>query len=210
MGPPPSISVFSPGWLLSGLPVTFDPTTVINGSLSGGNLVFTSSNTTADGGVKVATANGQSSGKFYFEITITALDGAFHNGYGICTSASTYAGANAGTVGIAVNTSVSDTGQIFSNGSQVATMGVQGNTGDVWAIAVNLDAGTGWFRVKKFNLGTFGFWNASGTASPAANSGGVTIPAGVMVPFVRTGSFGATGATYTANFGASPFVGNVP
>jgi len=72
--------------------------------------------------------------------------------------------------------------------------------------AVDLDNRKIWFR-----LAPSGNWNASGTANPATNTGGYTIPAGTMVPFVTFGgTAGTAGHALTANFGASVFSGAVP
>jgi hypothetical protein len=76
--------------------------------------------------------------------------------------------------------------------------------GTVGGIAVDLDNRKIWFRKAPA-----GNWNNSGTADPATNAGGVTIPAGTMVPFVTFGA-AAAGFVWTANFGASTFTGAVP
>jgi hypothetical protein len=155
--------------------------------------------------VKVASTSQKSAGKWYWEITLTTVDGGWHEGVGICTIGTTnYGSAQGGVVGASVNTANIDSGQIFANGVQVGTMAIQGNSGDVWGIAADLDNYQIWFKNKKG--GVTSFWNANGAADPIANVGGFALPAGAMVPFVKMGGFSGGGAVYTANFGGSPFV----
>jgi hypothetical protein len=96
-------------------------------------------------------------------------------------------------------------GNIWAGGSNTGiSLGARSN-GDVIGIAVDLDNRMIWF--KKVS-GTPGNWNNSGTANPATNVGGITVPAGLMVPFNVHGA--TAGSILTANFGASGFTGTVP
>jgi len=184
---------------------TWDAATATAVTLSGGNLVATNTGTSSvDQGARGATSAGKTSGKYYFEITSTTYLGGGNNGLGIGTTASTYTGmGNNATTG--VNMYISD-GSIYANGSSagVAIGGL--SSGTLACIAVDLDNRKIWFR-KTIS----GNWNNSGTANPATNVGGITIPAGTMVPFC---TFGGTGGgpnnVLTANFGASAFSGAVP
>lgn len=186
---------------------TWDPTTVTAVTLSGGNLVATNTGTTsADQGVRVATASGKTSGKHYFEGTMTSTYFAGNYGVGVGTPASTYTNmGNSATTGAFV---FHASGNIWSNGSSSgSTLGATG-AGTVIGAAVDLDNRKIWF--KKVS-GTPGNWNGSGTANPATNVGGITIPAGTMVPFLTFGgSSGSAGIIHTVNFGASAFTGSVP
>ena len=89
-----------------GLPVTyvttagaivspFTPATLDTGTatapLSGGNLVVTGNSSSVQG-AHVAAAAGKTSGKYYFEITLTTKAGGSQSGFGIGTTSSTYAG----------------------------------------------------------------------------------------------------------------------
>jgi hypothetical protein len=106
---------------------------------------------------------------------------------------------NSGTVG---NMLFTASGNLWANGSNTSiTLGARAS-GNVIGIATDLDNREIWFRVAPS-----GNWNNSGTADPATNTGGITIPAGTMVPFC---TFNASPITFAANFGASSFTGAVP
>jgi len=184
---------------------TWDAATVTAVTLSGGNLIATNTGTTsADQGARVATANGKTSGKYYFEATWTTRNQIGGNfGIGIGTPTSTYTSmGNGGTTGIEQYNG----GSFYSNGSQVSGGSGQWNQGQTAGIAVDLDNRRFWTRTNPA-----GVWNGSGTNDPATNVGGFTIPAGTMVPFVTFGgSGGAAGSALTANFGDSAFTGAVP
>jgi hypothetical protein len=185
---------------------TWDAATVTAVTLSGGGLVATSTGTTSvDQGAHVASATGKTGGKYYFEITWTTVNAGGNVGLGVGTTTSTYTGmGNGGTTGV-----------LFYKGFNAWSMGVKILT---WSaslpivdersgIAADLDNRKFWFR----NASTAGIWNNSGTANPATNTGGLTIPAGTMVPFCTFGgTLGGAGGIFTANFGASAFVGAVP
>lgn len=177
----------------------WDAATALNVTLSGGNLIVTN---TASGDCGAKVASGKTTGKYYYEETITTRTGGGNNLVGIGTPASTYADmgdhAGAGVVWY-------PSGNVWANGSVVTFVGVW-NQGDVLGVAVDLDNRKIWFRKAPS-----GSWNGVGGYDPATNTGGFTISAGTMVPFAVTGGSGsAAGNVYTANFGASAFVGAVP
>jgi len=205
-----------------GLPVTFVPdaggggggaafstweaASVTAVTLSGGNLVATNTGTTStDQGAKGAAANGKTSGKYYFEVTWTTVSAGNGNlGVGIGTPTSTY-------TGMGNNATTGD--EAFQSGSTYANGSIAGSgTGGVWSsglvmgVAVDMDNRRIWWRQSPS-----GIWNGNAGYSPVTNVGGLTIPAGTMVPFVTFGgSGGAVGNVMTANFGASAFSGAVP
>jgi len=188
--------------------VTWDAATATAVTLSGGNLAATNTGTTsANQGAHVISTSGKTTGKYYFEATFVPFDLNITQGInfsiGIGTTASTYTSmGNGGTTGIVFYKSQS----VWSNGSQIVAGGTQVSAGQVVGGAVDLDNRKIWFR-----LAPSGNWNASGTANPATNTGGYTIPAGTMVPFVTFGgTAGTAGHALTANFGASVFSGAVP
>jgi len=191
-----------------GLPTTvaWDPATVTAVTLSGGNLVATNTGTTsADQGAKVASAGGKSSGKYYFEATFTLKNNVGANGgLGISTFASTYTGmGNNATTGSML---FWQSGNAYTNGSPAGVTITALIQGQVMCLAVDLDNRKIWFR-----NGAAGNWNQSGTANPATNTGGITIPSGTMVPIVVFGSSGGVaGNVITANFGATTFTGTAP
>ena len=193
-----------------GVPVsyaTWDAATVTAVTLSGGDLVATNTGTTSTNqGAHVSTATGKTTGKYYFEITFTTITSATGGnfGFGIGTTASTYAnmGNNATTGDMVFNS-----GSIYAGGSNTGiNMGGTPSNGSVISIAADLDNRKIWFRFAPSSN-----WNNSGTANPATNTGGITIPAGTMVPFVTFGGTGGNASNViTANFGGSAFSGAVP
>jgi len=187
--------------------VTWDPATVTAVTLSGGNLAATNTGTTsADQGARVASASGKTTGKYYFEAKLTTSTIGGNRGVGIGTSASTYTGlGNNGTTGIMTFVA----GSTWSMGSSIHTWSSW--SVNVWhSFAFDLDTRKYWWRVA-----SGGNWNnaAIGSQNPAVGSqvGGLTIPAGTMVPFVTFGgTAGAANNVITANFGATAFTGTVP
>jgi hypothetical protein len=183
---------------------TWDPATVTAVTLSGSNLVATNTGTTsADQGAKVASAAGKTSGKLYLELTITTSFTGGNRGFGICTTASTYTNlGNSATTGVVMYWS----GSVYANGGSTGVSIPSVSAGTPVGMAVDLDNRKMWIRSS-----AAGTWNNSGTANPATNVGGFTIPAGTMVPVcVFGGGGGSAGNVVTANFGASTFNGAVP
>lgn len=187
--------------------VTLDSATITAVTLSGGNLIATNTGTTsADQGARVATVSAKSAGKYYFEVkwtTITSGIGS-NSSIGVGTTASTYTAMGAGgTTGIVNYVG----GSIYSNGANTG-VGVGGtwSAGQTEGIAVDLDNRKIWFRNSPS-----GNWNGNATYNPATNVGGITVPAGTMVPFITFGGTGGAASNVMAlNFGASAFIGAVP
>jgi hypothetical protein len=181
---------------------TWDTSTAVNVALSGGNLTATTTGTSAGQGVRAADIFGRDNGKLYYELTVTN-SASSNNGVGVGTTISTYANMiSSATTGAIV---FFFSGNIWAGGSNTGiSLGARSN-GDVIGVAIDLDNRTIWF--KKVN-GTPGNWNNSGSANPATNAGGITVPAGLMVPFNVHGA--TAGSILTANFGASGFTGTVP
>jgi hypothetical protein len=185
---------------------TLDPATVTAVTLSGGNLVATNTGTTsADQGARVANAAGKTSGKYYFEVTYTTWLNGINYGVGVGTTGSTYTGmGNGGTTGAVV---FGTPFNVWVNGgASGVSLGASLTTGTVIGAAVDLDNRKIWFRKSPS-----GNWNNNASYDPAANTGGITISAGTMVPFcVFGGSGGVANNVMTGNFGASGFAGAVP
>lgn len=186
---------------------TFDAASVTAVTLSGGNLVATNTGTTSlDQGARVATASGKTTGKYYFEMTMThvPLQGSSMSS-GIGTTAATYTGL--GTNGAAGAACYWLGGAIYATGN--TAMGIGGRaSGETMGVAVDLDNRKVFFRVAPV-----GNWNglAIGSQNPVGPVGGVTVPAGTIVPLCTFGGPGGTiNHVLTANFGASAFVGAVP
>lgn len=194
---------------ITGPAATWDPATVTAVTLSGGNLITSNTGTTsADQGAHVASTSGKTSGKYYFEGTLTAAAFAGNFGIGVGTPTSTYTGMGQ-TGGATGAIMFYASGNIYANSSNTGvSLGAIGAAGNVIGVAIDLDNRTAFF--KKVS-GTPGNWNGSGTANPATNTGGIPIPAGTMVPFLTYGgTSGTSGIIHTANFGASTFTGAVP
>jgi hypothetical protein len=186
---------------------TWDAATVTAVTLSGGGLVATNTGTTStDQGVKVIAASGKTTGKYYFEVTCTLVDPLGINGpnrsIGIGTTGSTYTGmGNSATTGCAVYIS----GNIWVSGSNTSTNIGGLSTGVTVGVAADITGRLAWFRSSLSSN-----WNGSGSNSPGG-AGGKVIPAGTIIPFCTFGGSGGTvGQVFTANFGASAFVGAVP
>ena len=162
---------------------TWDPATVSNVTLSGGNLIATNTaKVPANQGASVAAANAKTTGKYYFEATFITITGGGNLGVGIGTTASTYTGlGNSATTG---NNGLR-TGTIWANGASTGiSVGAYSNS-QIAGIAVDLDNRKIWFRHSPS-----GNWNNNASYNPATNTGGITIPAGTMVPFVTFGGIG--------------------
>jgi len=188
--------------------VTWDPATANNVTLSGGNLVATNTVSYPDVGVRVATASGKTSSKYYFEIELTTVNAFGGGGYvsiGICLTTADYLnlGASAGTGGIILNI---NSGNLYAGGSNTGFHLTGADVGSKIGIAVDLVNYKAWFRVAPS-----GDWDGNGSHDPVTNVGGITVPAGTIVPVVTFGgSGGSTGNAFTANFGATAFTGAAP
>lgn len=172
-----------------------------NITLSGGNLVATTSSFPAQG---VRAVHPQVSGKYYFEITLTT-SGSNTNLFGLANLSADLAGAGAtptNSVGVFGNT-----GTIFLNGANTSiTLGARA-TGDIIGIAVDLDNSLIWFRVAPS-----GNWNANAGFAPGG-TGGVSLSSifnalTPLRPYWSCSVFG--GGAVTANFGDTAFSGTVP
>jgi len=192
---------------------TWEPATISNVVLSNGDLTARCTlDTSTNQGARVADTAGRTSGKYYFEIQASTIFAAFSTyfGVGIGTTTSTYSGMSAGhgVTGVMI---YRNDGNIWSNGAIVGYIGPLSIFTPTVFIAVNLDDRKIWFRNLPTGSSSPGDWNGDVSADPATNVGGVTIPAGVMVPFCTFGGpGGAAGDEWTANFGGSAFVGVVP
>jgi hypothetical protein len=176
---------------------TFNPADLSNVTLSNGNLTVTGK--VGTGAARSGTS--VSSGKYYFEGKLTAI---INNSLtvGICTAAANLATVNGNSTAAAAATRL---GSIFVNNVNTgATLGTRA-VNDVIGVAVDATARLIWFRVAPS-----GNWNGSGTADPAAGTGGLNISAlsGALFVLASTGS--TANDVVTVNFGASAFSGAVP
>lgn len=174
---------------------TWNPSDQANITLSGANLT---ASPTAAGGVRdVASV---SSGKYYWEVTVTTWAGSAQ--VGIANAAAILAScASTGT-----NTAfMHSSGAVYVNGSSSGVLFGSRSNGDTICVAVDVGAQLIWFRV-----GAGGNWNTNATYNPATGTGGVSFSAITSASFYALAAFSVTGAALTANFGATSYVGAVP
>jgi hypothetical protein len=172
---------------------TWDPANSNNVSLTGGNLIATS---TAGGFAGFTQALGgihaHGAGKFYWEITIGST---FSNWLGFY--------APSGTSWPNGTVQVTPTGGISVNGTNVGG-GPTFGTGSIVQFAVDFDHNTFWWRVGG------GGWSQGG--DPAINNLGFNISAATSYasPDIVAASFQNSGESVTANFGASAYANTPP
>lgn len=183
---------------------TFDPATVTDVTLSVGNRTATHDNTSTAG---ARSAQNKNTGKYYFEVTMTTMTGAWSQA-GLIISTATYAQMVNWEQSTAV---MFDVGRITANGGNSGSALGALTNGDVIGIAIDFSNETVWFRKAPS-----GNWNGDGAANPATNTNGIDlsgmlIGAVTMQPAVSFGGAG-TDATeqFTANFGQGAFTGAVP
>lgn len=163
-----------------------------NISLSGGDLVFSSSSGTWN---SVRGTQGKAAGKWYFYVRLTSFPGGSNIICGVgTTSASTgnYPGSNSSGWG------VQDNGAL-TNGGIVGSAGISWAANDYVQIALDVAAGKLWF-------GKNGTW----VGDPAAGTGSsFTGVSGTLFPLVGSAT-GSSAAGGTCNFGATAFVHGAP
>ncbi len=187
-------------------PSEFDTGTAANVTLSNGNLTVVNnlSNSDTNQGARVALTSARDDCRYYFEITQDVNAGGWEVGVGVVKTTQGFSGfSGGGANGVWLDTGSGST-NLFSNGSLSATTGIP--PGATIGIAVDMDNGKVWMCDA-----SGGDWNGDPAADPATNTGGAALIAGLMTPVVTFGGFtGASGNQFTANFGASAFVGTVP
>ncbi len=175
-------------------PTTLDPATIVNGSLSNGNLTYTHGAFTSQDGARSTTS--KSTGKLYFEVKLnTNAAGGGNTGISIGDSTATYAnqGSGLGSHGI---TEYLNSADVWSGGSQKgnANGGQRSPTsGDVIGVSIDIDNHQAWFQ----NLTSGG--TRAGPFAVVSESSYQTI----LVT-------NTSGGVYTFNFGNSAFTGTIP
>jgi hypothetical protein len=185
--------------------VNWNPADLINMVLSNSNLTATASASSY-----VRALLGNTSGKYYFEMTMTVWASP-STGVGIASGSfvwSSGGGFSNAVTGIGT-TGVIGNGAIFVNGvipTGSPTLASR-SPGDIIGIAVDIGAQLIWFRVAPS-----GNWNGSGTANPATGIGGISISglAGVTGGLAPLFFPITSSEAVTANFGGSTFSGAVP
>ena len=174
---------------------TWDPSAKnSNVTLSGGNLTTSTPALSVYMSVLGLSSFSHSSGKYYFEITITtSTSNSMTLGVGTsAVSLSDYAGQQATSWGIYQNT-----GGYYNNGT-LGSSGVSFAPGDIISVAVDISAGKIWFAKN-------GTWMSSGNPATGANPAmtGVT---GTLMPLLSN----YNSCTNTTNFGATPYTYTPP
>jgi hypothetical protein len=164
--------------------------------LSNGNLTATHSNSTSNSGARNIIY--QSTGKYYFEITVTTTT-AYGNKAGILLSTVSYdAMVQFGHDCFAIECGG---GTLYSNNGSAAGGTTPVVNGDVLGFAIDLTARVGWVRKNG------GAWSNAG--NPATGTGGAgPIAAGAFAPAV--GFQNGSGDAMTANFGATAYANAAP
>jgi hypothetical protein len=168
------------------------------------SITLSNSNLTATGTAGFAgvrAVSGHSSGKYYFELTVTTWANA-STAVGIALSTANLGNFPIGSVGSAI---VYNSGIVWVNNVNMGNSPM-GNfpNGSIIGIAADFTASLIWFRVAPA-----GNWNGSATANPATGTGGISIASisGTLYPLFAPN---AAGDAATANFGMSAFSGAVP
>ncbi len=179
---------------------TFNGTPSAGIVMSNGNLTVTHGTTNNATGVQSSMT--QTTGKYYFEITVQVGIGVGH-----AAGIKTYAGgafvdASSFANGIGVVPS-SATSIIWNNAvNTTKDLGVAA-INDVFGYAIDFTGRLAWIRRNGGN------WNADAAANPATGVNGLVVVAGAMSPYVRFTNTGATHA-FTGNFGQSAFAFAAP
>jgi hypothetical protein len=170
-------------------------------TLSGSNLIATSTSASSSTTMHWArAADGQVSGKFYWEVTMTGWAGA-NTAAALANHSTDLTQWNAPTLLALYNN-----GNLYLGGNIVKSGFTGMASGAVVCIALDVGAQLAWFRI-----GAAGNWNANAANNPATGSGGVSIVAigGGAINLYPAAVFTAAEAV-TANFGGGAFAGVVP
>lgn len=173
--------------------VTFDTFRKTNQTLSGSNLVATSSGAGWVGSSKPGQDN------FYAEFTLTTLTGTPQVGIAALTAASA-TNPQTFTSGLGYDTS----GAVKYNSTTLATIATfaGGNRIDM---AVNLRYRLIWFRVNGGN------WNNNAANDPATLTGGIDFSGMTTIGSIQTLVYASlTGTVWTAAFSSGSWVGTAP
>ena len=178
-------------------PTTWNPSDkAASLNLTNGNLTDTS--TSSAGSANVRSIFSASTGKWFWEYTLTTVV----SGYlpGIANNVIGLTAAVPGTGACVVNAS----GALYVNTTSVLSFTGGLASGNTFAIAVDIGAKRLWIKYGSTN------WNNNVANDPATGVGGVDISALASPPYYAFASIGVTGGVLTANFGASTFVNAVP
>jgi hypothetical protein len=157
-----------------------------SGTLTNGNLDFVAN--ASSGSKSIFATTGVSSGKWYWEMTVTTIGNSYYPGLGIETNTAASPDVQSGDSATGYMYLVS--GQKY-NGGTLSSYGATYNNGDVIGVALDMDAGTITFYKNNTSQGQ-AFSGITGTARPVVVGSGST--AGTM-------NFGQRPFAYTAPSG---------
>lgn len=171
--------------------------------LSNGNLTATvTASAIGNNGVRTTASN--SSGKFYWEVTVGTVNSTSDNTcIGITTGAQSLTGIS-GSNGVNSFIVYADT-SVFYNGSSAGIPNAGGGLANaVWSFALDMNAKLIWVRKGA------GSWNGNGGNNPATGVGGFNISSvfGSVAAFPMFGP--NNNAVVTINLGATAFSNSVP
>jgi|SRR5579859_1442811 len=190
--------------------ITFDPSTLLDVVLSGGNLTGTNNNTVNPMGCKGAAGDAKSTGKLYFEMTGLQSNNGTQNCVAVAKQSWAYTDIvqNAGSgTGSAILFQGSQ-GVVYANGSFTGDRIIpSGNivATDIIAIAVDLVNQQFWAK----DLTNGAPWLNNSLADPASNAHGVGFSDNPVVPWFGWGGTVTGDNAMTINL-RGPFTGAIP
>ena len=195
------------GWQGAVVTGQFDPArTGTNQTLSVDKLSVTSPSTTNLGVAMSVTSH--STGKWYFEYTVTAGTGysGYYQSIGICPAGWSTTDINTGLVGGSINLSIglredsTSVGTMYLNGSTVAgfvAIGAAVGTGQTGGCAVDCDNKVIWFRGPGWT--DLWYFQTGANQDPVTPVGGISFSAVTPAPFYIAAG-GRYGQTFKVNF----------
>lgn len=183
---------------------SFAPSTLVQATLSNGNFTITQSTTNQGAGGN--SLSFVTSGKVYFEFTVTAsLASGSHIIGAITSAASSFGAAMNGGVNCIMLTVSTGGSTLYSNGSATAVGVGPVAVGDVIGFALDLGARKGWVRKNNGN------WDNNATHNPATGANGSTLYATVgYAPSMYFGASSGVGSRFDLNSGQSAFANAAP
>lgn len=175
--------------------LAWNPVDLLAITLSGGNLIATSTGAGSVRGLSALTT-----GKYYWECTVNTWSQASTS---VGVASPTAVLSNFVTTGFQSAMAYLSGALSVNSVTQSGSLGAR-SSGDIIGIAVDGTAHLIWFRVAPS-----GNWNGSGTANPATGVGGFNIAGLGSTVFPAFGQ-ATSGQSATANFGATAFTGTVP
>jgi len=174
---------------------TWDSVNNVNVTLSGADLVATTTTGSGENGVRTSPA--KTSGLVYVEVAITAFAGVFY-GFGIADSSWTYIDVASGDPHVFGWHAVNGGGSFVGLGTGV--------TGDVVAFEFNFTTKKAWASI--FHSAAWSGWFGSAAGDPEAGTNGVDFStlSGTDY-FLAFAEPNFSGDIATVNFGGSAFAG---